>query len=579
MKSVKNIISIDIPSGIYGSKGVPSNIFINATHTISFSFPKVGHFLSTGYSASGELFLYSIGHNSLDVDSQINLIDKQDISNLFRPSDPTIHKYLKGKVLSLSGSSSYTGAALLSSKAAIHSGAGIVKQIIPSSLHPIMLMNKEVIDVLLNDNQNGFLAIDNYKEIEKHFDWPNCFIIGPGLSSSRESVELVSNILKNFSGNCILDASGFLSLSDYRNNAFSNLPKKTILTPHYGELSKILNISNEELNNNTIEILTDISGNLGDRILVLKGPNTIIVNGYNQIYIISNGNQLLSTAGSGDILTGRLSGIIAHHVPNYLTKNRLPTYETNCIEDWESKVNSIVDETLSENMTLISGIPPWVQMYFEKLKEKTGNKIKDIFPNFDLFIYGGVNYQPYKQVFEKLIGRKVDGIELYPASEGFIAYQDSQEREGMLLCVNHGIFYEFIPSSEFFEENQKRISLEDVKIGVNYVLILNTNAGLWGYNIGDTIKFVSINPYRIVVTGRIKHFTSAFGEHVIAEEVEKSLEKTTEKYHHWQETDVLNLRHSFHLNHLRTVKAKKPILRSSQHFQNHSDLSKSTNTL
>jgi len=258
---------------------------------------------------------------------------------------------------------------------------------------------------------------------------------------------------------------------------------------------------------------------------ISKTKNTSIVKGK---MIFLQGSPKLSK--TGDVLTGRLSGIVAHHVPNYLTKNRLPSFETNCIDDWENKVDLIVDETLSENMTLVSGIPPWVQMYFEKIKEKTGKQIKDVFPNFDLFIYGGVNYRPYKRVFEKLIGRKVDGIELYPASEGFIAYQDSQEREGMLLCVNHGIYYEFIPCDEFFNENRTRISLEDVKIGVNYVLILNTNAGLWGYNIGDTIKFVNINPYRIVVTGRIKHFTSAFGEHVISEEIEKSLENTIEKY-------------------------------------------------
>jgi hypothetical protein len=190
------------------------------------------------------------------------------------------------------------------------------------------------------------------------------------------------------------------------------------------------------------------------------------------------------------------------------------------------KVDAIVDETLPENMSLISGIPPWVQMYFEKLQKKTGKLIKDIFPNFDLFIYGGVNYEPYRKSFEKLIGKQVDGVELYPASEGFIAYQDSQIEEGMLLCVNHGIFYEFIPSEEFFNENPTRISLADVKVGVNYVIILNTDAGLWGYNIGDTIKFVSVDPYRIIVSGRIKHFTSAFGEHVIAEEVEKSLKET-----------------------------------------------------
>jgi len=212
-----------------------------------------------------------------------------------------------------------------------------------------------------------------------------------------------------------------------------------------------------------------------------------------------------------------------------LKKNQLPSYETNCIEDWENKVDAILEETLDKNMSLISGIPPWVQMYFEKLQDKTGKLIKDIFPKFDLLIYGGVNYEPYRQTFEKLIGKKVDRIEFYPASEGFIAYQDSQTEKGMLLCVNHGIFYEFIPSEEFFKKNPTRISLADVKVGVNYVIILNTDAGLWGYNIGDTIKFVSIEPFRIIVSGRIKHFTSAFGEHVIAEEVEKSLQETIEK--------------------------------------------------
>jgi hypothetical protein len=232
---------------------------------------------------------------------------------------------------------------------------------------------------------------------------------------------------------------------------------------------------------------------------------------------------------TGNILTGRLSGIVAHHIPAYLKKNRLPSYKTNCISDWEKKVDAIVDETIFQKMSVISGIPPWVQMYFEKLKKKSGLLIKDLFPSFDLFIYGGVNYGPYKKTFEKLIGRKIDGIELYPASEGFIAYQDSQKKEGMLLCVNHGIFYEFIPADEFFKKPQKRVSLGDVETGTNYVIILNTNSGLWGYNIGDTIRFVSVDPYRIVVSGRIKHFTSAFGEHVIAEEVEKSLNNAIEK--------------------------------------------------
>jgi len=257
---------------------------------------------------------------------------------------------------------------------------------------------------------------------------------------------------------------------------------------------------------------------------IAETKNTAIVDG--KMIFLQGSPELSKT---GDILTGRLSGIVAHHIPSYLIKNRLPSFETNCIADWEEKVDAIVVETISEKMSVISGIPPWVQMYFEKLQNKSGLLIKDLFPKFDLFIYGGVNYEPYRQTFEKLIGKKMDSIELYPASEGFIAYQDSQKEEGMLLCVNHGIFYEFIPSDEFFDKNPTRISLANVKIGVNYVLILNTNAGLWGYNIGDTIKFVSLDPYRIIVSGRINHFTSAFGEHVIAEEVEKSLKEAMEK--------------------------------------------------
>ncbi len=223
------------------------------------------------------------------------------------------------------------------------------------------------------------------------------------------------------------------------------------------------------------------------------------------------------------IAIGRLSGIVAHHVPAYLQKNRLPSWETNCIEDWEQKVDTIVDETLKENMTLISGIPPWIQMYFDKITERTGKKIKDVFPNFNLFVYGGVNFEPYRAKLEQSIGKKVDTIETYPASEGFIAFQDSQKEKGLLLNTDAGMFYEFIPVEEYFNENHTRLSLRDVELDKNYALILNTNAGLWGYSIGDTVKFVSKDPYRILVTGRIKHFISAFGEHVIGEEVEYAL--------------------------------------------------------
>ena len=230
------------------------------------------------------------------------------------------------------------------------------------------------------------------------------------------------------------------------------------------------------------------------------------------------------------IAVGRLSGIVANHVPAYLLKNRMPTYATNCIEDWEEKVDAIVEETIKEDMALISGIPSWVQMYFEKLIKKTGKEnIKEIFPNFSLFVYGGVNFEPYRSIFEKTIGTSLPSIELYPASEGFIAFQDSQKASGMLLIVDSGIFYEFIPVEDYYNESPLRISLEDVEVGVYYALIINSNAGLWGYSIGDIIKFVSVDPYRIIVAGRLKHFISAFGEHVIAEEVESAMSIAVKK--------------------------------------------------
>lgn len=231
----------------------------------------------------------------------------------------------------------------------------------------------------------------------------------------------------------------------------------------------------------------------------------------------------------GGIPTGRLSGIVNHHIPKYLRANQLPGYETNCIEDWETKLEKIVDETINQNMTLISGIPPWVQMYFDRLTERSGKKIKELFPNFSVLVHGGVNFEPYRGKLFESIGQKIDTIETFPASEGFFAFQDSQNEEGLLLNTNSGIFYEFIPASEIFNENPARLSLHEVKAGENYALIINNNAGLWGYNIGDTVKFLTTQPYRLIVTGRTKHFISAFGEHVIGEEVEQSLLKAAKE--------------------------------------------------
>lgn len=253
--------------------------------------------------------------------------------------------------------------------------------------------------------------------------------------------------------------------------------------------------------------------------------NTKVVDGK---MIFLQGSPLLSEKNG--VKLGRLSGIVAHYVPKYLQKNRLPSLETNCIEDWETKVEAIVTETQDQDMSIISGIPSWVQMYFERLQNRTGKKIGELFKNFDLFIYGGVNYEPYRSKFENLIGRKVDSIELYPASEGFFAFQDKQKDKGLLLQLNSGIFYEFVVASTFFEEHPKRYTIGEVSLGINYVMIISTNAGLWGYNLGDTIQFTSLKPYKIIVTGRIKHFISAFGEHVIGKEVEETMKEALETF-------------------------------------------------
>jgi GH3 auxin-responsive promoter len=254
---------------------------------------------------------------------------------------------------------------------------------------------------------------------------------------------------------------------------------------------------------------------------VADSGNASFLNG--KMIFLSGSPEMETTAG---IATGRLSGIVNHHVPNYLRGNQLPSYKTNCIEDWETKLTEIVKETRDQKMTLISGIPPWVQMYFDYLVEEQKKPISEIFPDFSLFVHGGVNFEPYRNKLWETVGKEIDSIETFPASEGFFAYQDLKISEGLILNIDAGIFYEFIPMEEFHSNNPRRLNLREVELDVQYSLVLTSNAGLWSYSIGDTIKFVSKNPYRLVVTGRVKHFISAFGEHVIGEEVENSMRKT-----------------------------------------------------
>lgn len=279
---------------------------------------------------------------------------------------------------------------------------------------------------------------------------------------------------------------------------------------------------------------------------ITKDSTPNLINGAKNallVYMANTGNtaftdgKMIFLTGSpelervGGIPTGRLSGISNHLVPSYLRKNQLPSYETNCIEDWEEKLGKIVTETVNKDMTLISGIPPWIQMYFDWLLERSGKaNIGDLFPELSVIVHGGVNFEPYRQKMEATLGRKIDTIETYPASEGFFAFQDEVDNEGLLLITDSSIFYEFIPTSEYFNENPTRLKLDQVEVGVNYAIIINSYAGLWGYSIGDTVKFVSKDPYRIIVSGRIKHYISAFGEHVIGEEVEKAMREVSDKH-------------------------------------------------
>lgn len=235
---------------------------------------------------------------------------------------------------------------------------------------------------------------------------------------------------------------------------------------------------------------------------------------------------------TGGIPSGRLSGIVAHYVPKLLQLNKVPTKKTNSISNWENKTQKIAKEIYEKDLRIIGGIPPWIIGFFEKLQEIEGSKknICDIFPNLGLYIYGGLNYKPYEQRILNLIGKKIDTLELFPASEGFYAFQDIQGDGSMLLQLNSGIFYEFIELKLFNTEKQKRLTIAQVKKDVDYVLIISTNAGLWAYNTGDVVRFKSLKPYKLIVSGRVKHYISAFGEHVIAEEIDNSIIHISEKY-------------------------------------------------
>lgn len=381
----------------------------------------------------------------------------------------------------------------IKSSASLWLGKRIRKSLLNENDHAQALQNDVLKNLLHNASNTAFGADHRFKSISNHAEWSEAVPV-------RDYEELVPYMERA--------KAGELSV------LWPGMPKYFCKTSGTTSGTKFIPLTQASLPNHIGSARNALLNYIGE-----TGQSKFV----DGKMIFLQGSPELSRLDSG-IPYGRLSGIVANHVPAYLQKNRMPSYATNCIEDWETKINRIVEETCKQDMRLISGIPSWVQMYFELLLEKTGKQtIKEIFPNFELFVFGGVNFAPYKSRFAELIGEEIPTIELYPASEGFLAYQDSQEAEGLRLNINSGIYFEFIKAEEYFTENPKRYALHEVELGVNYALILSNNAGLWAYSIGDTVKFVSLNPYRILVTGRIKHFTSAFGEHVIGEEVDRAM--------------------------------------------------------
>jgi len=250
-------------------------------------------------------------------------------------------------------------------------------------------------------------------------------------------------------------------------------------------------------------------------------------------YIISNVGMMFIQGSPelkyfNQIPYAKLSGIAARHIPFFLKKNRYPSMKTNCISNWSEKISKIVEETHNKDMSIIGGIPPWVLTYFESLLNYTNKKnVLDVFPNLKLYIHGGTCFDSYRDSFLNFCGN-IDTLEVYPASEGFFAYQNILQEQGLLLLTNHGVFYEFIKLEDYKKGGRGRICLEDVVKDVDYVMIVSTIAGLWAYNTGDTVRFVSTKPYKILFSGRESQFCSAFGEHVIEKEVQLALKKTIE---------------------------------------------------
>jgi len=248
------------------------------------------------------------------------------------------------------------------------------------------------------------------------------------------------------------------------------------------------------------------------------------------------GGKFLFLGGSTELvrlpsgaLAGDLSGIMACRMPRYANLFRLPSPSIALMGDWEKKLDAMAEEAERSDVRGVSGTPSWVFCLFEQVMERRRARgrsvetVADVWPEFRLLVHGGVNYEPYRESMRHLLGKAVHALEVYPASEGFIGIQDRLDANDMLLMMDTGLFYEFVPREEIASDAPRRFTVADVETGVDYAIVLSTNSGLWGYVLGDTVRFTSLRPHRLRVTGRIAHFLSAFGEHLISEEVEAAV--------------------------------------------------------
>jgi hypothetical protein len=227
---------------------------------------------------------------------------------------------------------------------------------------------------------------------------------------------------------------------------------------------------------------------------------------------------------------GDLSAVLMQNTPFWGSWIRTPELSIALMDEWENKIEKLANHTILENVTSISGVPTWTIVLFRRILEITGKQnISEVWPELELYMHGGVSFVPYREQFEKLIGRHIHYLEMYNASEGFFAAQDNPNSDGMLLFTDHGIFMEFMPIEEYGKDNPQTIGLQEVEMGKNYALVISTNGGLWRYCIGDTVQFTSLYPFRIKVSGRIRHYINAFGEELIVDNTDKAISMACEQ--------------------------------------------------